>query len=81
MWLYLHDWLTSDFFCLMLQAMVLDFLYCLSHCVRFIVSFIMYGIVAALVYQFTRFMGEITVYFDIRCLALPICLYGSTLVL
>ena len=42
-------------------------MYCLSH-VRFIVNFIMYGIVAALVYQFTRFIGEITVYSDIaRC--------------
>lgn len=59
------DWLTFDFFCLTLQAMVFDFLYCLSHCVRFIVNFIMYGIVATVVYRFTRFMGEITVYSDI----------------
>ena len=60
------DWFTLDFFCLTLQAMVFDFLYCLSHCVGFIVNFIMYGIVAELVYQFTRFIGEITaVYSDI----------------
>ena len=45
--------------------MVFDLLYCLSHCVGFILNFIMYGIVAALVYQFTRFTGEITVYSDI----------------
>ena len=31
---------------------------------QFIVN-IMYGIAATLVYQFTRFMGEITVYSDI----------------
>ena len=58
------DWLTLDFFCLPLQAMMFDFLYCLSR-VRFIVNFIMYGVVAALVYQFTRFIIEITVYSDI----------------
>ena len=39
--------------------------YCDSSSATFIVNFIMYGIVAALVYQFTRFMGEITVYSDI----------------
>ena len=59
------DWLTLDFFCLTLQAMVFDFLYCLSLCVRFIINFIVYGIVGALVYQFTRFMSEITVYSNI----------------
>ena len=71
------DWLTVDFFCLTLQAMVFDFLSC---CVRFIVNFIVYGIVAAIV-QFTRFMGEITVYSDIGAWYCEFVVDGSALVL
>ena len=77
----LFDWLTLDFFCLTLQAMVFDFLYCLLRCVRFIVNFIMYGVVAALVYQFTRFMGEITVYSDIGAWHCEFVVHRSALVL
>ena len=61
--------------------MVFDFLYCLSHCARFMVNFIMCGIVAALVYQFTRFMDETTVYSDIGAWYCEFVVYGSALVL
>ena len=41
----------------------------------------MYGIVAALIYQFTRFIGEITVYSDIGAWYCEFVVHGSALVL
>ena len=51
------DWLTLDFFCLTLQAMVFYYLYYLLHCIRFIVNFVMCSTCLS-VY---KVMSEITV--------------------